>query len=329
MTRLTFLADQSGAGQRLDRVLVNASGDLSRSRIQALIRLGHVTIDGAAVHDPSRRILLGQEIALDVPDALPSEPAAEAIPLNILYEDNDLIVVNKPAGLAVHPGAGREAGTLVNALLAHCGDSLSGVGGVKRPGIVHRLDRLTSGVMVVAKNDRAHVGLSEQFAAHGRDGRLVRRYRGLAWGRFARPSIVIDARIGRSPVSRRRMAVVHEPNGRSAITRIARAEEFNLDLAPVTEFTAELETGRTHQIRVHMTSIGHPLLGDSVYGKGFASREAQLGDEQRAALLAMDRQALHAELLGFAHPIRGDHLEFHADMPADFARLRDALRKRS
>ena len=323
--RFSFTVDEGGAGDRLDRALASAVADMSRSRLQALIRTGQVTLDEFIVVDPGTRLRPGQLIELVVPPVEPAEPRAQNIPLDVVYEDADLIVIDKPAGLVVHPGAGRGDGTLVNALIAHCGDSLSGIGGVSRPGIVHRLDRLTSGLIVVAKNDRAHAGLARQFAAHGADGRLTRRYRGFAWGRFVRPRASVEARIGRHPTSRRRMAVVAEPNGRHAVTHIESVTSYGHDGADVTEFTAELETGRTHQIRVHLASIGHPLLGDVVYGGGYRTREQHLSAAAQAALIALARQALHAEHLGFEHPVSGEPLAFDADLPADLARLRQSL----
>ena len=322
---LKLTVDDDAAGGRLDRVLTGAAHDLSRNRVQGLIRTGCVTLDAVVVADPGLRLRAGQMVELAIPDAVPAAPQGEDIALDIVHEDADLIVINKPAGMVVHPGAGRNEGTLVNALIAHCGSSLSGIGGVKRPGIVHRLDRLTSGLMVAAKSDRAHAGLARQFAAHGRDGRLTRRYRGFAWGRFVRPLELVAARIGRHPTSRRRMAVVAEPHGRHAATHVSRVRTFGRDGADVSEFTAELETGRTHQIRVHLASIGHPLLGDPLYASGYRTREQALGDEAKGALAALARQALHAEHLGFDHPITGEAMAFEAELPADLTRLAEAL----
>lgn len=325
MDTLTFSVDESDNGSRLDKVLTAHAAEMSRARMQALIKQGHVTLDGSTVVDPGQRLRTGQDVAIRIPEPVAAEPQAERLPLEILYEDEALIVLNKPAGMVVHPGAGREEGTLVNALLAHCGDSLSGIGGVKRPGIVHRLDRLTSGVMVVAKTDRAHRSLSSQFAAHGRDGRLHRQYRGFCWNAFIRPTLTIDARIGRHPTSRRKMAIVPEPHGRDAVTHAMRIFEYGEGSLIVTEFAAQLETGRTHQIRVHLTSEGHPLIGDPVYGRGFANREAQLPARVRAAIEALSRQALHAELLVFEHPVTGEEMEFEAGLPSDMQSLQTAL----
>jgi 23S rRNA pseudouridine1911/1915/1917 synthase len=250
----------------------------------------------------------------------------EAIDLDIVYEDDDLIVIDKPAGLVVHPAAGHDSGTLVNALLAHCGDSLSGIGGVKRPGIVHRLDKETSGLMVVAKTDRAHQALSEQFASHGRDGRLEREYLAIVWRVPERRHGTIDAALARSSTNRQKIAVSRSGTARSAITHYDVEEQFG-DVAAL--IRCRLETGRTHQIRVHLAHIGHPVLGDPAYGKGFSASRSGLTEEARAALIALDRQALHAAVLGFDHPVTGKHLRFERAPPADMQRLLAALRIRA
>ncbi len=228
----------------------------------------------------------------------------EPIALDIVYEDGDLIVIDKPPGLVVHPGAGNETGTLVNALIAHCGESLSGIGGVKRPGIVHRLDKDTSGLLVVAKNDRAHKALSEQFAAHGRDGRLERAYLAIVWGVPERPRGSVEGAIARSTANRQKMAVSRAASARDAITHYEVLETFGTP--PVASLLrCVLETGRTHQIRLHMAHIGHPLLGDMTYGSGFKTSERRLPEAARDALKSLNRQALHATLLGFEHPATG------------------------
>jgi 23S rRNA pseudouridine1911/1915/1917 synthase len=266
---------------------------------------------------------------LRLPPATAAEPVAEAIPLAIVYEDAQLIVIDKPAGLVVHPAPGHARGTLVNALIAHCGDSLSGIGGVRRPGIVHRLDKDTSGLMVVAKTDAAHKHLAAQFAAHGRDGRLVRAYLALVWGAPA-PSVGrIEAPLGRKATNRTKIAVVGRALGRAAATRYAvRARYgFDGDQAAAALVECELETGRTHQVRVHMAHIGHPLLGDGVYGAGFTASARRLPEPARAALVALGRQALHAAVLGFEHPTRGRGLRFESALPADMAALVRALEK--
>jgi 23S rRNA pseudouridine1911/1915/1917 synthase len=266
---------------------------------------------------------------LDVPPPEPAEPLPEATPLVVVHEDEHLIVIDKPAGIVVHPAAGHASGTLVNALIAHCGDSLSGIGGVRRPGIVHRLDKDTSGLMVVAKTDAAHRGLASQFAAHGADGSLERRYIALAWGGFRAARTTIDAPLARSRSNRTRIGVSSEPGARRAVTHLEVVEPFaERGRDPVCSLIqCRLETGRTHQIRVHLAHIGHPLLGDRVYGSHFAASVRRLPPEAAAALNAMGRQALHAAALGFVHPVTGRRLRFESPPPADFSRLIDALRR--
>jgi 23S rRNA pseudouridine1911/1915/1917 synthase len=263
-----------------------------------------------------------------VPPPEPAEPEAEAIPLAIVHEDDDLIIIDKPKGLVVHPAAGNRSGTLVNALIAHCGASLSGIGGVKRPGIVHRLDKDTTGLIVVAKNDRAHQALAAQFADHGRTGPLQRGYLAFVWGVPDRPQGTIDAPIDRHPHARDKMAV--RQGGREAVTHWEVLERYQgADGRPVASLLAcRLETGRTHQIRVHLAHIGHPLLGDDVYGAGFKTKAAHLGPTARESLADLGRQALHAYLLGFDHPSLGEFLEFRSELPADLARLRHELAAR-
>ncbi|MEW5964183.1 MAG: RluA family pseudouridine synthase [Pseudomonadota bacterium] len=316
------------AGERLDRFLARRLPELSRSRLQALIRDGHVCEGGATVGEPGARVKPGQTYRVTVPPAAPAGPAGEQIALAVVYEDEHLVVVDKPAGLVVHPAAGHASGTLVNALIAHCGASLSGVGGVARPGIVHRLDKDTSGLLVVAKTDAAHQGLAEQFAAHGRDGRLTRAYLGLCWRVPERPRGCIEAALARSSRDRTRIAVTRSASGRPAVTHYAVVERFHgQGGAPVAALLRlELETGRTHQIRVHLAHIGHPIIGDPVYSAGFKASRATLGVEARAALDDLGRQALHAAHLGFEHPVTGRRLAFDSPLPADFARLLAALR---
>jgi len=323
LEKLTLSVEPGEAETRLDVFLANRESGLSRSRLKALIKAGHVTIGGVAVIDPNRRVGAGEEIAIDVPAPERAEPAPEKIPLTIVYEDSDLIVIDKPAGLVVHPGAGNVSGTLVNALIAHCGDSLSGIGGVKRPGIVHRLDKDTSGLLVAAKNDAAHRGLSEQFADHGREGELRREYDALVWGAPNPHTGAVDAPLNRDPKNRLKQAVVRS-GGRRAITHYAVQERFRTTASLV---TCRLETGRTHQIRVHMAHIGHPLVGDSVYGAGFLSKAETLPAEIRSAVKAFHRQALHARLLQFVHPRTGRKIRFEADWPADLMNLGELFRK--
>jgi 23S rRNA pseudouridine1911/1915/1917 synthase len=311
------------AGERLDRVLAHRVTELSRSRHKALILAGRVAIDGVTIRDPGHRVNAGATIAIDLPPAEDAAIAPESIPLNVVFEDADLIVIDKPAGLVVHPAAGNWTGTLANALVAHCGASLSGVGGVKRPGIVHRLDKDTSGLMVVAKTDRAHRALARQFAEHGKA--LRRGYLALVWGAPERPRGTIDKPIGRHPRVREKMAV--RTGGRAAVTHWEVLERYpGRDGAPVASLIAcRLETGRTHQIRVHLASIGHPLLGDEVYGAGFKTKANQLADEAKSALEALGRQALHAYLLVVEHPSQGTNLEFRSELPDDLLRLRHSL----
>lgn len=316
------------AGQRLDRFLTNHFDGLSRARIQALIRQGQVEGTAGALRDPGSKVTAGQEIRLTIPPPEPAGPAAEAMPLAIVYEDKHVIVLDKPAGVVVHPAAGHTQGTLVNALIGHCGDDLSGIGGVKRPGIVHRLDKDTSGLLVVAKSDAAHQGLAEQFAAHGTDGRLVRAYEAFVWGVPSRKSGTIEASLGRSQANRTRMAVLRGEHGRRAVTHFEVLESFiGPDEKPLaSRLRLALETGRTHQIRVHLTHIGHPVMGDPAYGAGFKSSARRLPEKAAVALENLGRQALHAVELGFEHPVTGRPLHFTSARPRDIETLYDALK---
>ena len=313
------------AGERLDRVLAAHIAELSRSRHKALILAGHVAVDTATIRDPDHRVNAGETVTLDLPPADDAAVEGENIPLNIVYEDAELLVIDKQKGLVVHPAAGNWTGTLVNALIAHCGESLSGIGGVKRPGIVHRLDKDTTGLMVVAKTDRAHRSLAKQFADHGREGPLKRGYLAFVWGAPDRPKGTIDKPIDRHPRSRDKMAV--REGGREAITHWEVLERYlGTDGKPVASLIAcRLETGRTHQIRVHLAAIGHPLMGDDVYGAGFKTKVQHLGPESCAALDGLGRQALHAYLLAMEHPAGGRELAFRAELPADLGRLRRSL----
>jgi 23S rRNA pseudouridine1911/1915/1917 synthase len=327
------------AGERLDRVLARHLAELSRSRLKTLIEAGTVAVDGHTIRDPSHRVNSGAAIKVDVPPPRPARPEPEPIALKIIYEDDDMIVIDKPAGLVVHPAAGNWTGTLVNALIAHCGDSLSGIGGERRPGIVHRLDKDTTGLMVVAKNDRAHAALAAQFADHGRGGTPFERgYLAFAWGAPDRPHGRIDRPINRDPRARDRMAV--REGGREAVTfwqvleryrgakpaRSAAKQKRESGSQPVASLLAcRLETGRTHQIRVHLASIGHPLLGDPVYGAGFRTKAALLPQPAQTALADLGRQALHDHILRLTHSLTGEILEFRSELPPDLARLHDAL----
>lgn len=314
------------AGERMDKALAQQLQGLSRSRIQQLVRAGKAMIDGVSVTDPGYRLAEGRVVHLVIPPPEPALPEPQSMPLDILYEDDQLIVLNKPAGLVVHPAPGNYSGTLVNALLAHCGDSLSGVGGVRRPGIVHRLDKDTSGVMVVAKTDSAHQSLSAQFADHGRTGPLQRAYAALCWGVPLPRMGTIDAPLDRMVNNREKIAVVSRGRGREAITHYRVEDSFPRSTEPLVSLVrCELETGRTHQIRVHMAHKGHPLLGDPLYGSGFRSKEPQLGEKAYAALKALDRQALHAVLLGFAHPVTDEEMVFESPIPDDIKAVVEAI----
>ncbi len=321
----SITVDAAGAGERLDRFLAVRLETLSRSRLKTLILDGQVAVGGRTIRDPSQRVNAGETVAVSVPPPEPAAPQAEAIPLMIVHEDDDIIIIDKPGGLVVHPAAGHQTGTLVNALIAHCGDSLSGIGGVKRPGIVHRLDKDTSGLLVVAKNDRAHKGLSAQFADHGRTGPLERGYYAFAWGIPDKSRGTVDAPLDRHPHARDRMAV--RKGGREAITHWQIAERYiAANGKPVASLIeCRLETGRTHQIRVHLAHIGHPLLGDATYGPGFRTKSALLGPEAAAGLGALGRQALHAYMIGIEHPTSRQYLEFRSELPPDLARLRCAM----
>ena len=312
-------------GERMDRLLAGRIEELSRSRLKALVLAGQVAVDGRTIRDPGHRVNGGETIEVSIPPVAAAEPKAEAIPLAIVHEDEALIVIDKPAGLVVHPGAGNWTGTLVNALIAHCGASLSGIGGVARPGIVHRLDKDTTGLLVVAKTDKAHKSLARQFADHGRTGPLARGYLAFAWGVPDRPKGSIDAPIDRHPHARDRMAV--RASGREAITHWDLHERYaDPSGTPIASLIAcKLETGRTHQIRVHLAHLGHPLLRDDVYGPGFRTKAARLAPAAAAALAALARQALHAYLLGFQHPLTDHYMEFRSELPADLVRLRRAL----
>jgi 23S rRNA pseudouridine1911/1915/1917 synthase len=313
--------------ERLDKALAATFPDISRARFQKLIADEQVLVDGNIALDASLKLRPGQSLSVTLPPPEPAEPQAENIPLAIIHEDKHLIVINKPPGLVVHPAAGHSSGTLVNALLGHCGDSLSGIGGVKRPGIVHRLDKDTSGLLVIAKNDKAHQALSAQFAAHGRDGNLQRTYIALVWGVPERSHGTIATRLGRSPTNRQKMAVTKsETNSREAITHYEVAERFG-EMASL--IRCNLETGRTHQIRVHMAHIGHPVLGDSTYGAGFKTAISRLSEPAKAALNTLNQQALHAETLGFQHPSSRKAMQFSAPPPKPFQQLLKELRKQS
>ncbi|KZL20867.1 Ribosomal large subunit pseudouridine synthase D [Pseudovibrio axinellae] len=315
-------------GRRLDAVLAAHIDDFSRNRLQALIRAGQVKVGQRTVLEPKYRVCEADTITLIVPEPEAAEPQPEDIPLNIVYEDDDLIVIDKPAGLVVHPGAGNPTGTLVNALIHHCGSSLSGIGGVKRPGIVHRIDKDTTGLLVVAKNDLAHQGLAAQFADHGRTGPLERAYKALVWGAPAVLKGTIDANLARSTTNRQKIAVL-KTGGRHAITHWQVKERFGPQDEPTIASLIEcrLETGRTHQIRVHMAHIGNPLIGDMDYGSGYRTKYNKFHEPLKTQLAEFKRQALHAGLLAFAHPRTQEFMKFESELPADFASILQSLQK--
>ncbi|MDQ0457110.1 RluA family pseudouridine synthase [Rhizobium paknamense] len=328
--RKELIAGDDAEG-RLDAWLAEAlQGEFSRNRIKALIEQGAVEVNGKAVSEPKRKIRPGDSVVIALPEPEDAEPQGEDIPLDVLYEDDDLIVIAKPAGLVVHPGAGNWTGTLVNALIHHCGMSLSGIGGVRRPGIVHRLDKDTSGVMVVAKNDNAHRHLAAQFADHGRSGPLERAYQAVVWGRPRSLAGTIDAALGRA-ADRTRRAVKRDDSAdaREAITHYEVLERYGEKpdatcLASLVE--CRLETGRTHQIRVHMAHIGHPLIGDPEYGGSFKTKANLLPEPARGLVNGFHRQALHAYLLAFEHPATEEVMHFEAPLPEDLEEMLEALR---
>ncbi len=319
---LTITITDEFNAQRLDRALAALCPDLSRARLQTLIEGGQVTRDGQAILKPNTPVKTSEAYAIDVPPPIEATPQAQDIPLSIIYEDEHLLVIDKPAGLVVHPAAGNPDQTLVNALLSHCGDSLSGIGGVKRPGIVHRLDKETSGLMVVAKSDVAHKGLAAQFAAHDDGSReLSRTYQAFVHG-MAPADLTIDAPIGRDPRHRQRMAVLDPTRtngGKHAITHMTSLVHFG-SMATLVECV--LETGRTHQIRVHLQHVGLPIVGDPLYGKkrGISGLPSPLR--------AFERQALHAAGLSFTHPVTGKRLKFNSPLPYDMERLHADLKNR-
>jgi 23S rRNA pseudouridine1911/1915/1917 synthase len=311
-------------GWRLDRFLTEQLGVLSRARLQALLASGAVTRDGATIRDRNTRVKPDEVYVVDVPEPIAAEPQGEDIPLAVVYEDKDLIVIDKPAGLVVHPAAGNLDGTLVNALIAHCGASLKGIGGVARPGIVHRLDKDTSGLLVAAKTEIAMASLAKQFANHT----IERAYNAIVWGSPRQPEGVIEGNIGRNPFDRKRMAVLRG-QGKQARTRYRVMERFGDPARPFASLIeCRLETGRTHQIRVHLTHLGHPLIGDQTYGKAHRPPRPKTDAEALAFKEAAEfsRQALHAWLLGFFHPGLKKRISFEAAWPEDFAQLVEALR---
>ena len=305
MDRLEFIAGEDGNAERIDRYLAERCPDFSRSYLQKLLKEQAVSVNGKAVK-ANYKVQSRDRIILEIPEAEKADILPEDIPLDILYEDDYLLVVNKPKGMVVHPSAGHMEGTLVNAVMAHCGDHLSGINGVLRPGIVHRIDKDTTGALLVCKDDAVHRDLAEQLKEHS----IKRRYRAVVWGNLKEDQGTVEGPIGRHPIDRKKMAVNYK-NGKDAVTHYQVLERFG----QYTYIECRLETGRTHQIRVHMASIGHPLLGDSVYGPSKNPWKLQ-------------GQTLHAMVLGFRHPVTGEYMEFTAPLPEYFSELLDKFRKR-
>lgn len=304
MEKRYFKAEASGI--RIDRFLSDSMPDVSRSHIQKLIKEQMVTVGGKKVKS-NYKVNTGDEISLHIPEPELPDIKAEDIPLDILYEDQDILIINKPKGMVVHPAPGHYSGTLVNAVMFHCRDNLSGINGVSRPGIVHRIDMDTTGSLIICKNDNAHQSLADQLKAHN----ITRKYHAIVHGNLKEDTGTINAPIGRHPVDRKKMST-HATHGRDAITHYTVLERFG----NYTYIECQLETGRTHQIRVHMASIGHPILGDAVYGPAKCP-------------FKLDGQTLHAKILGITHPSNGEYIEFDAPLPEYFTRLLDAFRKKS
>ncbi len=328
-----FIVDEGEHGMRLDAFIASHVPDhVSRSRVKDIIKSVGVRIGDSINKEPNYRVKTDEVIWFDVPAPQEAAPEPEDIPLDVFFEDDHLLIVNKPAGMVVHPAVGHWSGTMVNALLHHCGDSLSGIGGVRRPGIVHRLDKDTSGLLVVAKTEKAHAGLTAQFMDHGRTGPLERVYLALVWGRFERMTGTVNAPLARSSNNRKKRAVVKETHfeAKEAITHFTVQSEFGKDKDgfPVASLVeCRLETGRTHQIRVHMSHIGHPLVGDQDYGKHFQTKENTLPEDTQEVLSHFKRQALHAAILGFEHPVTGETIRFESQIPDDFQVVLHAFEK--
>lgn len=317
------MVDAALAGGRLDAVLAKALPAFSRSRIKDLILAGSASINGQAAAEPRTTVRAGDTLLLTAPPPEDADPEPEDIPLDMLHEDDDVIVIDKPVGMVVHPAPGSPHGTLVNALLFHCRGTLPGINGVKRPGIVHRLDKDTSGVMVVAKTEKAMAHLAAQFADHGRTGPLHRAYIAFAWGRVEQYQGTVDAPLGRDQNNRLKQAVRRD--GREAITHYAVEARYGGDGWEITRLRCELETGRTHQIRVHMAHIGHPLVADPLYAAGYATKSRRLPEPLREIVDGLGRQALHAAELGFEHLATGEEMFFEAPLPPDLEALQEAL----
>jgi 23S rRNA pseudouridine1911/1915/1917 synthase len=310
---------EDSEGLRLDKFIATKIPELSRTRVKALVDSGNLTSVSGSITDCSYRVKQGDEYELNVPESVSSDMQAnDKIPLNIVYEDDEFLIIDKQAGLTVHPGAGNHNETLVNALMAYCGDSLSGIGGVARPGIVHRLDKDTTGLMMVAKTDRAHISLSEQIA----ERTLKRSYLALCWG-VPKPHVgTIESNIARNPKNRLKMAIVPE-GGRVAITHYTVKKIYGVNLASLVE--CRLQTGRTHQIRLHMSEAGNPLIGDPLYGKRNSNNLRSLPPELREYLKTFTRQALHSYQLGVVHPVTEDYIEYKSNVPEDMKKLMEIL----
>jgi 23S rRNA pseudouridine1911/1915/1917 synthase len=311
-------AGEEDAGERVDRFLGRRLPRFSRSRLKALIEAGRLDCDGQVVAAPAQRVKAGQTFAIFIPETAPASIEAQAIALDVVYEDSAIIVIDKPAGMVVHPAPGNPDRTLVNALLAHCGEGLTGIGGTRRPGIVHRLDKDTSGLLVAAKTQAAHAALVAQFA-----GRTIERvYEAIVWGVPSPREGEISGNIGRSPRNRKKMAVLAR-GGRPAVTRYRVLKSLAGGAAALVE--CRLLTGRTHQIRVHMAEKGHPVLGDPLYGRAGGRRRERLPEAARSLVADLKRQALHAKSLAFAHPTRADRLQFTSDLPDELRHLKNSL----
>lgn len=299
---ITLSAAEGDKGARIDKFISDNIGELTRSAVQGLMEKGNILVDGRAV-SKNYKLRIGDTVEVDIPEPEPMDALPEDIPLNIVYEDSDLLVVNKPKGMVVHPAHGNHTGTLVNALLHHCGESLSGINGVIRPGIVHRIDKNTSGLLIVAKNDTAHLHLAEQIKEHS----FTREYEAVASGYFKETEGTVDAPIGRHKTDRKKMCVTTE-NSRNAVTHYSVIKQYG----GYAHVRLRLETGRTHQIRVHLAYIGHPVLGDDVYGKAYKGIEGQ---------------CLHARKIGFIHPTTGEYMEFTSELPDYFVSILNKLEK--